>query len=69
MTIKRHEFKDSSMLSSCEYNTDEKELSVQFVGGRIYTYVDVPEECYDGLITAKSAGKYFNSIKAELKMK
>lgn len=69
MTILRHEFKDSSMLASCEYDTDEKEMSVQFVAGKVYTYIDVPAITYEGLITAQSAGRFFNSIKSALIMK
>ena len=67
--INRYEFPDSAMLASCEYDTKEKELSVTFKNGRTYVYVDVPEDTYNQLIGAKSAGGYFNSIKRDLKQK
>lgn len=69
MTISRYEFPDSLMLASCEYNDTEKELSVEFENGRLYTYENVPEQTYNDLINAKSAGKYFNLIKGGLVIK
>jgi KTSC domain len=68
MTILRQDFIQSSMLSSAEYDTETKELSVTFSNGRRYVYVDVPVETYRALIEAPSAGRYFNSIKAQLKL-
>lgn len=68
MTILQHSF-DSAMLSSAEYDTETKELTVTFNGGKSYVYVDVDRSTYIGLIEAPSAGKYFNSIKAGLKQK
>lgn len=65
----KHNFTESSMLDSCEYDTDENELTVNFNNGRTYIYKDCPQSYYDGLIGAKSAGKYFNSIKQGLTIK
>ncbi len=62
-------FMQSSMLSSCEYDDESKELTVTFSNGKDYTYEDVDKGTYDHLINATSAGKYFNSIKAQLKVK
>ena len=59
----------SSMLSSCEYDEENKELTVTFTNGKDYVYEDVSKNIYDSLITAESAGKYFNSIKSNLKIK
>ena len=42
MTILTHEFK-STALASASYNTEEKEMSIIFLTGRAYTYVDVPK--------------------------
>jgi len=69
MTIHMHTFIGSSMLASCTYDTEEKELAVTFNGGKTYTYEDVDKSTYDSLISAKSAGSYFNSIKKELSQK
>jgi hypothetical protein len=57
------------MLSSCEYNEENKELTVTFSNGKDYIYEDVDKSIYDSLITAESAGKHFNSIKGQLKIK
>lgn len=64
-----YDFPDSAMLASCEWNSTDNELEVIFKNGRSYTYVDVPKDTYDALITAPSAGKYFNSIKSTLMQK
>ncbi len=69
MTIHMHTFSGSSMLASCTYNTDSEELVVTFANGKPYTYEEVPKNIYDELIEAKSAGKYFNSIKGQLNQK
>ena len=64
-----HEFIESTMLASCEYDPDIKELMVEFKGGKKYYYVDVDPAIYADLITAKSPGRYFNSVKKELMQK
>ena len=64
-----HEFIESTMLASCEFNPETKELMVEFKNGKKYYYVEVPAEIYSDLITAKSAGKFFNSIKKDLVQK
>lgn len=63
------DFIQSSMLSSAEYDTDDKELTVTFTGGKQYHYVDVDPSVYSDLVSAPSAGRYFNSIKSGLKQK
>lgn len=57
------------MLSSCSYNDESEELTVTFTNGKSYTYIDVSRRTYDELIEAKSAGKYFNLMKQNLKQK
>lgn len=69
MTTYNYSFTNSTMLSSCDYNTDDRELTVTFNGGKSYTYVDVEKEFYDSLINAPSAGKFFNAHKASLEQK
>ncbi len=64
-----HSFKDSSMLNACAYDDETNELTVQFSNGKIYIYEDCPIETYRELISAESAGRYFNSIKKGLKQK
>ena len=62
-------FMQSSMLSAAEYDEEKKELTVTFSNGKDYIYEDVDTSIYDSLITAESAGRYFNSIKGQLKIK
>jgi hypothetical protein len=63
------QFENSTMLKSVSYGTDTHEMTVVFAGGKSYTYKDVDQNIYNELISAKSAGKYFNSIKKELVQK
>lgn len=67
--IRNFQFENSSMLSDCSYNDETEELTVTFTSGKSYTYTDVIKSVYDELINAKSAGKHFNSIKGQLKVK
>lgn len=67
--INHYDFPDSTMLASCSYDGKEKELTVTFKNGRQYVYIDVPEDTYNSLIGAKSAGGYFNAIKKDLVQK
>jgi lysyl-tRNA synthetase class 2 len=50
------EFADSTVIRGADYDPDALTLDVTFTSGRIYTYFNVPEWKYDGLITASSAG-------------
>jgi hypothetical protein len=67
--IRSHQFENSSMLSSAEYNDETEELTVTFINGKSYTYIDVPRRTYDELISANSPGKYFNNCKKSLTIK
>jgi len=68
MTLLYHSF-ESAMLSSADYDTETKELTVTFSGGKSYTYVDVDRSDWEDLVNAKSAGRHFNSIKSALVQK
>jgi hypothetical protein len=35
-------------------------LEIQFESGRIYQYIDVPEDIYNAMLASDSKGKYFN---------
>lgn len=62
-------FMQSSMLSGCSYDDEKKELTVIFSNSKNYVYEDVDKSIYDALTSAESAGRYFNSVKAHLKVK
>ena len=55
------DFPNSSVIRAADYDPDALTLDVTFTTGRTYTYFDVPEWKYDRLITASSAGEYFNT--------
>jgi len=56
----------SSNLSRVRYDESTNTLEIEFVGGRIYQYFDVPPQVFEGLISASSHGKYFaQSIKGQ----
>jgi len=52
-----------SLRSSCiawvDYNLGT--LRIQFRNGSVYTFLDVPEIHYLGLLNASSPGRYFNT--------
>lgn len=51
----------SSAIGRAEYNTATATLSIWFVeSGGPYEYYGVPKHIYEGLISARSAGTYFN---------
>ncbi len=50
----------SSSIESVGYDDDALALEVEFEGGRIYRYLDVPRAVYEGLSSASSKGRYFH---------
>lgn len=54
----KHQLK-SSNLASVDYDHDNRTLKVEFKSGKSWTYVNVPKEHYNGLLTANSPGSYF----------
>ena len=52
---------NSSVLSHAEYDPDSRRLSITFRSARTYTLHGVPEYHYYGLLSAWSAGWYFNT--------
>jgi hypothetical protein len=55
------DFPNSSVIRAADYDPDARTLDVTFTTGRRYTYFGVPNWEFDGLITASSAGEYFNT--------
>lgn len=51
----------SSTIASVGYEPDTQTLAVSFHNGREYHYYSVPETVYEGLYTAPSPGRYFDS--------
>jgi hypothetical protein len=63
------EFPNSSMIQSCSYDNETKELTVTFKNGKDYVYVDVDKSIFDAMEATTSVGRYFNSVKQSLVQK
>lgn len=50
---------DSTDLVAVGYDAATRTLEVEFKGNRVYHYLDVPPDVYDGLMRAESHGTYF----------
>lgn len=55
----------SSSLKAVAYNDATASLVVEFVNGNVYEYQNVPSHIFRGILTADSAGKYFNEMVKE----
>ena len=51
----------SSNVASIGYDPGTMTLEVEFHGGRVYQYFDVPEPVYHHFMVAGSIGKFLNS--------
>ena len=55
---------DSFNIASIGYDPESQTLQVEFQGGRIYQYFDVPESIFREFLAASSKGGFFHeSIK------
>ncbi len=53
----------SSQLAAVGYDKESKTMRVEFQNGSLYEYSGVDEGVYANLISAPSAGSFFNGIK------
>lgn len=51
----------SSNLASVGYDPQQHILEVEFLGGAVYQYYNVPEQVYRSLMSASSHGGYFSA--------
>lgn len=51
----------SSTIRSAGYDHQTMTMEVAFMNESVYQYFDVPEHIFQGLLTAPSAGIYFNT--------
>jgi hypothetical protein len=47
-------------MRSVGYDQTSNVLEIEFSGGEVYRYFGVPSDVHRGLMTAKSAGRYFH---------
>jgi hypothetical protein len=50
----------SSVIRSFDYDLAEQRLDIEFVSGRRYSYLDVPESLVDAMRRVTSKGGFFN---------
>ena len=60
MRIVRHHV-DSSSIASLGYAAATATLEVEFQGGAVYRYFDVPASVFHALDSADSIGRFFNA--------
>lgn len=58
--MKLFEFKNSTALRSCIYDTEDRRLTIEFTDGTSRSYLGVPEKVFLELLEARSSGLYFN---------
>lgn len=51
----------SSNIIGIGYDNSRQILEIEFVGGAVFQYFDVPEETYQGLITSESVGRHLQT--------
>ena len=65
----KHQFENSTSISSVEYEPETKVLTVEFKSGKSYSYADVPQETYDAFVNSQSAGRFFQTyVKSVFKL-
>lgn len=52
----------SSNVNSIGYDEESKTLEVEFHGGGVYQYSDVPKEVYEDFMNAPSHGKFLHKV-------
>jgi hypothetical protein len=50
----------SSVIRSFDYDPADQRLDIEFVSGRRYSYLDVPEAVFDAMRRVTSKGAFFN---------
>lgn len=60
MTIHSAHLSSSAILSAT-YDDETEDLSLTFSNGQTYDYHDVPQEVFDGLQAASSAGRFWHA--------
>ena len=49
----------SSVISRFDYDEPNRRLTIEFVSGDVYAYLDVPPMVAEGLAAASSQGRFF----------
>lgn len=65
----KRKFIKSTTVLTVGYDSESKTLEVQFTGGKIYQYYDVPPQMYELLLQAESSGEFLNKVIKKQKYK
>ena len=57
-----HSTEGSSRITGMAYDTDKKELKIDFKRGGTYIYKEVPQEIFEAIKTSPSIGKAINAL-------
>ena len=60
MEDRHHIFADSTAVERARYDEASRTLDLWYVGGDRYSYLGVPPDVYEALVTAASAGAFVN---------
>jgi hypothetical protein len=52
----------SSVITAWRYDAPSQVLTITFVSGRVYAYLDVPADVAEGMRLAFAKGEYFNKV-------
>ncbi len=52
----------STSITAVAYDAQASALEVEYVSGRVYRYLDVPEQVFAWLLTASSKGAFVNKM-------
>ena len=52
----------SASITAVAYDAPSRALEVEYVSGRVYRYLDVPEEVFAWLLKARSKGGFVNRM-------
>lgn len=53
---------ESISIRSLGYDPEEEVLEVEFQSGGVYQYLGVPPSVYEGMLVARSKGRYFGEF-------
>jgi hypothetical protein len=56
---------DSQAIRSVGYDAHARELEIEFRGGRVYSYRDVPSDVHQFLLRSPEKGRYVNTVIAK----
>jgi hypothetical protein len=57
--VQRLEHLNSSAIRSASWDSETGEMELVFTSDQSYSFGNVPEHIFEGLVTARSAGSYY----------